>query len=99
MAVTLNERAYDHARSLVEQRRVVLDDRGEWSEHGPAADDENRYLDEHGRCRFPYGDFAGVHRCGVLSAESRAAQQRCLDIERACAHLDGMLDALMSTDS
>jgi hypothetical protein len=47
MAVTLNKRAYDHARSLVERRRVVLDDRGEWSEHRPAADDENRYLEEH----------------------------------------------------
>jgi hypothetical protein len=120
MAVTLNKRAYDHARSLVEQRRVVLDDRGEWSEHRPAADDENRYLEEHGiraygrwylgvddehgdetkgHYKFPYGDFAGVHRCGVLSAESRAGQQKYLDIERACAHLHGMLDALTPTSS
>src|SRR5258705_12590073 len=34
-----------------------------------------------GRYKFPYGDFAKVHRCGVLSAESRAAQRRYLDIE------------------
>src|SRR6202030_4168801 len=25
------------------------------------------------RYKFPYGDFENVHRCGVLSAESRAA--------------------------
>jgi hypothetical protein len=47
-----------------------------------------------GRYKFPYGDFVRVHRCGVLSAESRAAQQRYLDIETAAAHLHGMLDAL-----
>jgi hypothetical protein len=30
----------------------------------------------------------------VLSAESRAGQYKHLDIERAAAHLHGMLDAL-----
>jgi hypothetical protein len=117
MAVTLNKRAYDHARSLVEQRRVVLDDRGEWSEHRPSAREENRFIEEHGiraygrwylgvddehgedtkgHYKFPYGDFATVHRCGVLSAESRAGQRKYLDIERAAAHLHGMLEALTS---
>lgn len=27
-----------------------------------------------GHYKFPYGDFRKVHRCGVISAESRAAQ-------------------------
>ena len=44
--------------------------------------------------KFPYGDFARVHRCGVLAAENRAAQRRYFDIESAAAHLHGMLDAL-----
>lgn len=35
-----------------------------------------------GRYEFPYGDFHNVHRCAVLSAESRAGQYRHLDIER-----------------
>jgi hypothetical protein len=48
MAVTLNNRAYDHARSLIEDRQVVLDDRDEWSEHQPSAEDENRFIEEHG---------------------------------------------------
>jgi O-glycosyl hydrolase len=47
-----------------------------------------------GRYKFPYGDFTDVHRCGVLSAESRAAQNEYDDIEKACAHLHGMLEAL-----
>ena len=47
------------------------------------------------RYEFPYGDFQAVHRCGVLSAESRAAQYKHGDIEMALAHLHGMLDELM----
>jgi hypothetical protein len=44
--------------------------------------------------KFPYGDFINVHRCGVLSAESRAGQYKYFDIERAAAHLHGMIDEL-----
>ena len=47
-----------------------------------------------GRYKFPYGDFEAVHRCGVLSAESRAGQYKYDDIERSCAHLHGALDLL-----
>jgi hypothetical protein len=46
------------------------------------------------RYKFPYGDFARVHRCGVLTAESRAGQYKHHDIEDAASHLHGMLDAL-----
>jgi putative alpha-1,2-mannosidase len=46
-----------------------------------------------GRYEFPYGDFAKVHRCGVLTAESRAGQYKHYDIENAAAHLHGMIDA------
>jgi hypothetical protein len=47
-----------------------------------------------GHYKFPYGDFERVHRCGVLSAESRAAQRNYADIETAAAHLHGMLEGL-----
>jgi hypothetical protein len=46
------------------------------------------------RYRFPYGDFAKVHRCAVLAAESRAGQYKHDDIERAAAHLHGMVEAV-----
>jgi hypothetical protein len=45
------------------------------------------------RYKFPYGDFTDVHRCAVLTAESRAGQYKYLDVERAAAHLHGMIDA------
>ncbi|MFE5031778.1 hypothetical protein [Streptomyces sp. NPDC056683] len=113
MTVKLNATAFNHAKKLTEEDRIVLDDRDEWSEHRPPAADENAYLEEHGfdeyarwylgiddemgeetkgRYKFPYGDFERVHRCGVLSAEVRAAQQKYADIENAAAHLHGMLD-------
>jgi hypothetical protein len=47
-----------------------------------------------GRYKFPYGDFENVHRCGVLSAESRAGQYKHHDIETAADHLHGMIDAM-----
>src|SRR6202163_2269819 len=49
--------------------------------------------DTKGHYEFPYGDFKDVHRCGVLSAESRAGQYQHHDIENAVAHLHGMLEA------
>lgn len=117
MAVKLNRRAYEHAQRLIEEGRVVLDDRDAWSEHQPSAQQENKFIEEHGldeyqkwylgiddeedednkgRYKFPYGDFEKLHRCGVLSAESRAGQYKYDDVETALAHLHGMLVALRS---
>jgi len=56
-------------------------------------DDEKRPQTK-GRYEFPYGDFVDVHRCAVLSAESRAGQYKHHDIENAAAHLHGMIDAI-----
>jgi hypothetical protein len=52
-----------------------------------------------GRYKFPYGDFENVHRCGVLSAESRAGQYKHQDIENAAAHLHGMIDSMRKAKS
>lgn len=115
MAVKLNERAFEHAKALIGEQRVVLDERDAWSEHQPTPEQENEFIRRHGfrqygrwylgiddgeaedtkgRYKFPYGDFQKVHRCGVLSAESRAGQYKHFDVENAAAHLHGMLDAL-----
>ena len=42
--------------------------------------------------KFPYGDFKKVHRCAILSAESRAGQYKHFDVERAAARLHEMID-------
>jgi hypothetical protein len=49
-----------------------------------------------GHYELPYGDFKNIHRCGVLSAESRAGQYKHYDIETAAAHLHGMIEARRS---
>lgn len=115
MVVKLNRKSYNHTQKLIQDRKVVLDGRDDWSEHQPSAQQENTFIEAHGigeyqkwylgvddeisegrktRYKFPYGDFEKVHRCGILTAESRAGQYKYLDIEQAAAHLHGMLDLL-----
>jgi hypothetical protein len=114
MSVKLNRRAFDQAKSLVEEGRFVADQRDDWSEHRPSAEQENEFIRRHGwaeygrwylgvddaakeetkgHYKFPYGDFRDVHRCGVISAESRAGEYKYLDIERAAHELHETIDA------
>ena len=44
------------------------------------------------RYKFPYGDFARVHRCGLLAAEVRAGRTKYRDIEQAAIRLRDMVD-------
>jgi hypothetical protein len=115
MAVKLNKTAFNHAKELIGEGKVVLDDRDAWSEHQPSAQKENEFIRLHGweeygkwhlgiddeedentkgRYKFPYGDFSNVHRCAVISAESRAGQYKYDDIESAAAHLHGMIEGM-----
>ena len=41
MSVTLNSRAYTFARHLIEDGRIVFDERDAWSEHRPSTEQEN----------------------------------------------------------
>jgi hypothetical protein len=52
MAVHLHRPGYDHARKLVEEQHVVLDDRDGWSEHQPSAAEENAFIDSHGFAEY-----------------------------------------------
>jgi hypothetical protein len=52
MAVKLHRPGYDRARQLIAKRKVVLDDRGDWSEHQPSATDENSFIDSHGHAEY-----------------------------------------------
>jgi len=56
--------------------------------------EDSAAVDTKGHYKFPYGDFEKLHRCAVLSAESRAGQYKHADIESAAAHLHGMIDQL-----
>ena len=114
MTVTLNQPAFRQAKKLIAEGEVVRDDRDDWSEHAPTADQENDFLDTHtwsdyshwylgvdddapkdtkGHYKFPIGDFRRVHRCGVISAESRAGQNDYDDVRDALKTLLDRIDA------
>jgi hypothetical protein len=40
MTVTLNQRAYERAKELIDEARFVFDERDAWSEHQPSAMEE-----------------------------------------------------------
>jgi hypothetical protein len=114
MTVKLNRKGYEHARKLIRDGDVVRDERDDWSEHAPDADQENRFVDKNGwgefsewhlgvdddaseetkgRFSFPYGDFKKIHRCAVISAESRASQHDHADIRKALGELMELIDS------
>ena len=113
MAVRLNRDALHHAESLLHAGRVVRDERDDWSEHAPSAQDGSSFIDAHGmdeyalwflgedtsenkgtkaRHLFPYGDFSALHRCAVISGESRAGQYHHDRIENALKNLLTAID-------
>ena len=53
-AYTLNPRAVEHARKLIEARQYVLD--SDWGQSQPTAADENRYLRRH-----DWNEYAAWH--------------------------------------
>jgi hypothetical protein len=44
----LNKTAFEHAQKLVKNGKAVLDERDDWSEHQPTADEENEFIEKHG---------------------------------------------------
>ncbi|MBV8190954.1 MAG: hypothetical protein JOY64_09760 [Alphaproteobacteria bacterium] len=41
---------------------------------------------------LPYGDFESVHRCALLAAKRRAAEQKTVEIEQAIARLLALME-------
>jgi len=54
--------------------------------------DRKESPDTKGRYSFPMGDYKKVHRCAVISLESRAAQNDHKDIAKAAKKLLTMID-------
>ena len=52
MAVKLHRRGFDQAKRLVNEGRVVVDDRGAWREHQPSAEEENEFIRRHGIAEY-----------------------------------------------
>jgi hypothetical protein len=52
MAVTLNRRAFEHAKELISDGKFVYDERDDWSEHQPSAQQENEFIQRHGFAEY-----------------------------------------------
>jgi hypothetical protein len=52
MTVTMNQKAFDHARELIASGQYVIDDRDSWSEHQPSARQENAFIEQHGMSEY-----------------------------------------------
>ncbi|MET1042860.1 MAG: hypothetical protein ABWX59_01915 [Microbacteriaceae bacterium] len=55
--------------------------------------DDDKPDDTKGHYSFPFGDFKRVHRCAVISLESRAAQNDHDEIAKAAKGLLEQIDA------
>jgi hypothetical protein len=48
MTVKLNQCAYEHAKSLIKEGKFIDDDRDAWSDHHPATQTENEFIEKNG---------------------------------------------------
>ena len=96
MAVRLNRKALANARKLIEAGKVERDVRDDW--FGDFAEwhlglDGDKSEGTKGSVSFPFGDFSKVHRCAVISLESRAGQYGHDDIREAARKLLELMDS------
>jgi hypothetical protein len=83
----------DHAPSTRKQNAFIkshdIEEFGTWhlGEDGGEPDGTKQ------RFSFPFGDFAKVHRCAVISLESRAAQYHHREVARAAKELLAAIDS------
>lgn len=54
MAIELNKPALEHARALVRDGKVVEDERDDWSEAAPTADEENSFIEREGWTEYSH---------------------------------------------
>jgi hypothetical protein len=55
MTVKLNQRAYEHARRLIDQDKFIDDERDAWSDHHPSTQIEKDFVKKNGF--FEYGKW------------------------------------------
>jgi len=69
MAIELNEPALRQARALVRDGKVTRDERDDWSEAAPTADEENDFIEREGWTQFSHWHL------GVDKSENRETKQ------------------------
>jgi hypothetical protein len=70
MAIKLNKHAFDYAKEFVKKQKVVTDNRDDWSEHQPSAQEENEFIRLHG-----FDEYAKWH-LGIDDGEHEETKGR-----------------------
>ena len=82
----------EHAKSADAENRWLKqhgwDEFAQWH----LGEDKQASEETKGRFSFPFGDYTKVHRCAVISLESRAAQYDHDDIAKAAKRLLNLID-------
>ena len=83
----------EHAPSAAEENDYIkkhgITEYAKWF----LGEDTEQDTENKSRYLFPYGDFKKVHRCAVISLESRAAQNDHDDITKSTKNLLGLIDS------
>lgn len=61
MTIELNKPALRHARALIREGKVVRDERDDWSEAAPSAEEENAFIEREGWTEYAHWHL-GVDR-------------------------------------
>jgi len=69
MTIELNKPALRHARALIREGKVVRDERDDWSEAAPSAEEENAFIDRAGWTQYAHWHL------GVDRSENRETKQ------------------------
>ena len=79
---------WSEAAPSASQENAFIEEHG-WTEysHWHLGIDDDKTNETKGHYEFPFGDFSKVHRCGVISLESRAAQFDHDEIAKAAKEL------------
>ena len=87
----------EHAPTTDEENTFL--EKHDWNEYSKwyLGVDDDMDADTKGHYEFPYGDFAKVHRCAVISGESRAAQYDHDTIREALGTLLHQIDEHKAT--
>jgi len=80
-----------HPSTRTENKFIEQNEFFEYSKWFLGVNDEYRE-DSRRHYEFPYGDFENAHRCAILAAQSRAAQDKYFDIVEAAADLLAVID-------
>lgn len=62
MSIELNQPALRHARALIRDGKVVRDERDDWSEAAPSAQEENSHIEREGWTAYSHWHLGIDHR-------------------------------------